>query len=116
MGTLEIRDDAVWVTHIEGDPALRARILSLEPQETIDLEVDGVVGKWEKMKTGKDGRPTSGIRPIGSMKAVWKHLRKKAGAHVEVREVVSADTYLASVASTLSEWDSPEDVLAYSGL
>ena len=116
MGILEIRDDAVWVKQIDGDPALRERILSLKPQETIDLEVDGVVGKWEKMKTGKDGRPTNGIRPIGSMKDVWKHLRKKTGAYVEVREVVSADSYLASLTSTLSEWDSPQDEQAYRGL
>lgn len=116
MGSVEICDDAVWVKHIEGDAALQDRIRSMQPSETIELEIDGIVGKWEKMKLGKDGRPTLGIRPVGDMKEVWKHLREKPATRVKVREVVSADTYLASLTATLSEWDSPEDDRAYSEL
>lgn len=116
MATLEIQDNAVWVKHIEGDATLREHILSLEPEETIDLEVDGIVGRWEKMSVGADGRPTFGIKPTGDMKSVWKQMLKNKGARVQVREVISADTYLASLTSTLSEWDSPEDERAYNGL
>lgn len=116
MGTLEIQDNSVWVKHIEGDPSLKAHILALQPEETIDLEVDGIVGRWQKMSLGKDGRPTFGIKPIGDMKTVWTNMLKRKGKRVEVREVVSADTYLASLTSHLSEWDSAQDERAYGGL
>ena len=40
-----IRDDAIWIKHIEGNPELQERIRALKPEQTLDLEVDGVVGK-----------------------------------------------------------------------
>lgn len=116
MATVKIRDDAIWVGHIEGGLALQRRIRTLHPGESVDLEVDGVIGKWERMKDGRDGRPTYGIKPISKMREVWSRLRPQVGRIVEIREVTTDDSYLAAVQATLSEWDSPEDELAYRDL
>jgi hypothetical protein len=111
-----INDDSIWIRNIEGDPRLRERIAGLRPGEVIDLEVDGIVGKWEKMRKGRDGRPTLGIKPIAEMRSVWARLRREGKRTVGIREVVAADTYLASLTPLLSEWDTPEDEEAFRDL
>ena len=116
MGYIAIAADAIWAKQIEGGRALKQRILSLAPGDVIELEVDGIVGRWEKMRNGRDGRSTSGIKPIGPMKEVWKALQSRRGDTVEVREVRTADAYLAALSETLSEWNSPEDEEAFSDL
>jgi hypothetical protein len=116
MAHVEINDDALWATKIEGGKALKQRILALAPGDVIDLEVDGIVGRWEKMRTGRDGRATPGIKPIGPMKEVWKGLQARRGELVEVREVKTADAYLATLSSTMTEWNSPEDEEAFRDL
>lgn len=116
MATIKINDDAIWIKHIEGSEQLRQRISALRAGETLDLEVDGIVGKWERMRDGKDGRPTYGIKPVSHMKEVWARMRQQSGRIVEVREVMTADTYLASLTGTLTEWDSPQDEAAYGHL
>jgi hypothetical protein len=117
MGKVRIRDDAIWAKHIEGDPRLAERIKAMSEGQPIDLEVNGIVGRWQRMRDGKDGRPTLGIKPIAEMKDVWARFRREAsGKVVDVREVRIADSYLASVEMTLSEWDSPEDETAYRDL
>lgn len=116
MGHLLIRDDAIWAKHIDGDAELRARISDLHQEDTIDLEVDGVVGTWAKMKDGRDGRPTSGIRPVGRMRAVWSRMQSRRGEVVPIREVTECDAYLRALRPLLSEWDSPEDEEAFRDL
>jgi hypothetical protein len=116
MGYLEICDDAIWATQIEGSKALTQKILSLAQGEVVELEIDGIVGRWEKMRDGKDGRPTSGIKPIGPMKEIWKRFQSRRGAVVEVREVRTADAYLAALSDIMSEWNSPEDEEAFRDL
>lgn len=116
MAYVSITDDAIWAKQIEGGKALRERILSLSPGESIELEVDGIVGRWEKMKKGKDGRLTTGIKPIGPMKDVWKRFQARRGKIVEVREVRTADAYLAALTDTLAEWNTPEDEEAFRDL
>jgi hypothetical protein len=116
MAYVEICDDAMWASQIEGGKALKDRILSLAPGEVIELEVDGIVGRWERMRNGTDGRPTKGIKPIGPMKEVWKRLQSRRGEVVEIREVRTADAYLAALSNTLSEWNSPEDEEAFGDL
>ncbi len=112
-----IRDDAIWIKHIEGNPELQERIRALKPEQILDLEVDGVVGKWARMRDGRDGRPTYGIKPVSQMREVWKRMRAaKTGQMVPICEVVSADRYLSSLAATLDEWNSPEDTEAYRDL
>ena len=81
----EIRDYVIWSKHLHGDLRLPARIEALDAGETIELEVDGVRGTWRKMDQGKDGRPTPGIRPLGSAQAFWRELYKsRRGAVVSV--------------------------------
>ena len=108
MGKVKISDNSIWLKHIEGDSRLVARLDRLKSGQTIDLEVDGVVGRWERMRDGRDGRPTAGIKPIDAMREVWKRLQDERGRVVEMREVGS-DSYLAALVPLLSEWDSPED-------
>lgn len=83
-----IRDYVIWSKHLHGDLSLPARIEALEAGETIELAVDGVPGTWTKMARGKDGRPTPGIRPVGSAQAFWRELyEKRRGKEVSVRSV-----------------------------
>ena len=116
MGYVRLNDDAIWVRRIEGDKALREEILALPGGVRIELEVDGVTGTWEKMKDGKDGRPTNGLRPIGPMRDVWKSMQARRGDWLEIRKMVCIDPYLMMVESTLTEWNSPEDDEAYRDL
>jgi hypothetical protein len=117
MGKVRINDDAIWLKHIEGDAGLGNRIRSMRAGDLVDLEVNGIVGRWQRMRDGRDGRPTFGIRPVAEMREVWTRLRKTStGELVSVREVMTADSYLAALRPLLSEWDSPEDELAYRDL
>ena len=116
MGHLQIRDDAIWARHIDGNSDLRKRILELGPEDTIELVVDGVVETWVKMKDGRDGRPTSGIRPVGAMRAVWKRMQARRDEVVPIREVKTADATLRALRPLLSEWDTPEDDEAFRDL
>jgi hypothetical protein len=116
MAYVAIRDDTMWANHIEGGKVLKERIISLAPGEVIELEVDGIVGNWEKTRVGKDGRPQQSIKPIGNMKKVWKRFQSRRGEVVEIREVRTADAYLAALSNTLSEWNSPEDEEAFCDL
>lgn len=116
MAKVKISDESIWTKHIEGDSKLKERVLGLKAGELLDLEVDGVVGRWERMKDGKDGRPTFGIKPVDAMRQVWAHMRKQTGRIIEVREVLVADSYLAALSSTMDEWNSPEDEIAYRDL
>ena len=52
MPFVTIRDDSLWASHIEGGAGLQKRIHSLSAGELIELEVDGVVGTWEKTRVG----------------------------------------------------------------
>jgi hypothetical protein len=117
MPVIRISDESIWLKHIEGDKALRERIRNLAPEEVLDLEVNGVVGKWARMKDGKDGRPTWGIKPVGEMRLVWTRMRQQqTGKIVTIREVTMADSYLVALSDTLDEWSSQEDELAYADL
>lgn len=116
MPTTRINDDTIWVKNIEADQQLRERIMRLKPGETIDLEVDGIVGKWERMRDGRDGRPTYGLKPVAEMRAIWARMQARRGEYVRIRETAGADAYLAALPPTLSEWESAEDEEAYRDL
>jgi hypothetical protein len=119
MGRLEIRDHAIWMKHIEGDPAIVARIMQLPQNAPITLQVDGKPVLFRKMRDGGDGRPTQGIRPDESFKEFWNELyQQRRGELVELalNDIAPPDPYLASIAAMLNEWDSPEDNEAYNGL
>lgn len=117
MPSVEIRDNNLWAKHIQGGALLRDRILSLKPGEVIELEVAGVVGAWEKTRVGKDGRAQEAVKPIGNMKKIWDRFQSRRGEIVEIREIRTADSYLAAVSDLLAdEWNSPEDEEAFRDL
>jgi hypothetical protein len=116
MGYIKICDDTLWAKHIEGDSALRDRIVNLPAGAVIDLEVDGIVGHWEKARDGRDGRPTAAVKPVGPMRDIWKRFQARRGEIVAIRETRTADNYLKALSATLSEWNSPEDEEAFRDL
>lgn len=116
MATVSVRDDAIWLKHIEGDRHLLKHLEALEPGQIVDLEVDGVLGQWQRMRHGRDGRPTYGIRPVGPMREVWARLRPQIGRRIQISEPGLGDSYLVGLEETLSEWNSAEDEVAYRDL
>lgn len=115
-GSIRIEDHAIWVKSVH-DADLRSHIVALRDDEEIELDVGGVVGRWKKMRTGKDGRPTNGLRPVGAMKEIWQDwYRNRRGARVEIRKVDLADDYLAAGSELFSEWLSAEDEEAFRDL
>jgi hypothetical protein len=119
VGYVRLNDDAIWASRIEGDDVLRAQILTLAAGESIELEVDGNVGTWVRMRDGRDGRPTFGLRPVGPMRDIWKSMQARRGEVLKVRRAVRGGdlNYLRMIQQSLAEeWDSPEDDEAYRDL
>ena len=117
MATMIIRDDALWARHIEGDPVLVERIRSLPADDPIVLRVEGLPIRFRKMKDGRDGRATDGVKPDPDFADVWHRLQARRGAMITVEpEPRQADPYLLSLTATLTEWNSLEDAAAYDGL
>lgn len=113
-----IRDYVIWSKHLHGDLSLPARIEALDAGETIELAVDGVPGTWTKMARGKDGRPTPGIRPVGSAQAFWRELyEKRRGKEVSVRPIADDKPVIyPALARTPEEREAAIDrMLALSG-
>lgn len=119
MGRMQVRDNAVWAKHIEGAPEIVRTILELKAETPITLRVDGKPVRFVKMRDGKDGRKTNGLRPDKAFKPFWDAMQSRRGEIVEVhldRDGPQSDPYLASISTLLSEWDSVEDAEAYDGL
>jgi len=76
MATTTVSDYVIWTKHIHGDAGLADDIARLAAGETIDLRIDSVDGTWRKMDDGRDGRPTSGLRPLGRTLTFWNGLYK----------------------------------------
>jgi hypothetical protein len=116
MERLEIADVAIWFKHVHAKDLLE-KLHSLEPEGEILLSVDQVIGRWCRMKTGKDGRPVHAIRPVGPMRLVWNDWYKsRKGERVEVQAVSLADDFLSATASLMSEWSSDDDESAFHDL
>lgn len=114
--TVPIEDHAIWFKHVRSRTLLE-RLTKLRDEEEINLEISGVVGRWKRMRTGKDGRRTDAIKPEGAMKSVWNDwFRTRKGEVVTLREAVLADDYLALGSKLFSEWNSPEDEAAFRDL
>jgi len=91
MGTVKIVDSVIWVKHIEEDEPLTHRIMSMTEGEIIELEVDGFVGFWRKMKNGKDGRQTTGIKPLCEAHKHWQSAQLRRDMIVPIREITDWD-------------------------
>lgn len=92
VATVEVRDNSLWTSHIRGDEALKAMLNRLRGQSQIELAVDGFHGTWQKMDDGRDGRPTTGLKPVvGPAKAHWDALlRDELGNLVTIALVSTA--------------------------
>lgn len=116
MAFMEIRDSAMWIKHL-GDAELGGQLSGLAAGSELELEVDGIIGRWQRMKDGSDGRPTLGLRPVGSMGQVWSRwYQSRRGEMVSVRLPMTADRWLQAAASTFHEWNSAEDEAAFGDL
>ena len=116
MSNAEITDFVVWFKNIHSADLLR-QLGSLAPEEQLTLMADDVVGPWQRMKAGADGRPTLGIKPVGSMKKVWSEwFRTRRGERITLKPVIASDDYLTATAALFSEWTSPEDEAAFRDL
>jgi hypothetical protein len=116
MDKLEISGVAIWFKHVHAKDLLR-RLQALAPEDEIVLSVDRVVGRWQRMRTGKDGRAVYAIRPVGPMKQVWNDwYRSRKGETVEAHAVELADDFLAATAGLMSEWSSEDDESAFRDL
>ncbi|MBB5276778.1 hypothetical protein HNR26_002856 [Rhizobium rosettiformans] len=116
MPRVRISDVAIWFKHVES-PELRRRLLALREEEAIHLETDGVIGRWVRMKTGRDGRLTDAIRPEGGMKDLWASWYKtRRGEEIVLREVLLTDAEFAKPAMQFPEWASQEDEEAFRDL
>ena len=91
VATVEVRDHSLWTSHIRGDDALMAMLNGLRGQSQIELKVDDFHGTWQKMDDGRDGRPTTGLKPVGPAQAHWHALlRDKLGSTVTIARVSTA--------------------------
>lgn len=114
---IEIRDDVIWAKQLRADAHLYDTIIRLEDDETIRLDVNGISGSWRKMKTGRDGRPTLGIKPVGAMADVWRRLQAKRGGYVNIGwPDDEGDEFLRLADKTFIEWYSAEDEEAFRDL
>jgi hypothetical protein len=114
--TVDIRDHAVWFKHIDSAELVKS-LEALDADEVLTLQADDVVGEWQRMEQGADGRPTPGIKPIGPMKEVWgKWYRNRRGDRITLRRVTKADEYLTATAKLFSEWSGDEDEAAFRDL
>lgn len=84
MATMIIRDDALWARHIEGDPELAQRIRALPENDAIVLRVEGRTIRFRKMRDGRDGRPTDGLKPDPDFLTIWRGLQARRGTLVTV--------------------------------
>jgi hypothetical protein len=116
MPTLTIRDNAVWIKHIEADETTINLLSQWPAGSRIHMEVDGVKGEWEKMADGLDGRPTNGIKPVGAMRSHWQNMQDRRGEIVTFQILERKDTYLPAVQAMLTEWESAEDESAFRDL
>lgn len=102
MGIVQIRDNSLWIKHIEHDEQLVAYLSSLKEEETALLEIEGFVGPWRKMRDGADNRPTNGYKPIEETAAFWSEAQSRRGAWVPIKLAeASANIATPTVGSVL---------------
>ena len=89
MAQVEVKDRAIWIGHIHGDPQLATRLAALGPGQTVRLRVDGKPGVWSKMRDTEPRnakrRPTPGLKPVAEIKDYWRRLfETRRGELVEI--------------------------------
>lgn len=82
--SVEVRDHALWINHIQGDPEVAAWLKAIPGGATVELKVDGVCSVWRKMEDGTDGRPTAGLTPVTEPgRSAWHRLQSRRGQSVD---------------------------------
>ena len=117
MGSVTVSDVAIWAKHVHGDPAIAEFILGMDAGQTLHLKIDGVAGVWRRMADGKDGRPTLGLRPLGTARDHWQKLyreRRKDLVPIEI-DVGPAGT-IPIVPSPASEAERQAAIESFLGL
>ena len=95
MAHTVVRDVVIWTKHVHGGDTAQ-RLSGLPGDTEVTLIVDGVRGRWCKMRDGKDGRPTAGLRPVGRAQSFWRSLfESRRGESVSIELEASADVGLA---------------------
>lgn len=116
MATFLNNDDAIWLKNVNADANALALLRQIPAGTSLKLEIEGVVGNWERMANGKDGRPTLGLKPVGETLKFWKSMKSRRGEYLELKVIDPRDSYLQDVQKTLSEWESEEDEIAFNDL
>ncbi len=111
-----VTDVVLWIKHLD-DARMRSDLESLASEQELTLQVDEITGRWCRMKTGSDGRPTLGLRPVGPMRDIWmRWFTEEKGKVVTVRPVNGSDDLTNAATALMVEWSSPEDNRAFAGL
>jgi hypothetical protein len=80
---VQIRDDSLWISHVEGNDALRNQLAAVPPQARVTLRVGGRPQVFVKMRKGAQG-----LVPVDGRRGVWGELyRERPGAVVEIEAV-----------------------------
>jgi hypothetical protein len=84
-GQVQVRDHALWISHIAGADELARWLEAIPAGGDVDLIVDGVRGAWRKMADGKDGRSSQGLLPVlPNSKRHWHGLQQDRGRFVTI--------------------------------
>lgn len=89
MSTIKIADICLWPAHIDGNPELRERLISLADGELVVLKIGKTSGTFRKMVQGKNPRPTSGLKlACDATRAWWTVMfSEQKDARLPIREV-----------------------------
>ena len=71
---LEVKDVVIWIKHIHGNAGTRDDLMARDAGDLAMISIEGTKCAFEKMADGKDGRPTSGYKPVGKTREFWKDL------------------------------------------
>ncbi len=85
LGCLEIRDNNIWIKQIYEGESLQNYLSNIKQNTIVNLEIDGVSCKWAKMRDGRNGIKTRGIRPVGKSKDLWVKLQERRGELVTIK-------------------------------
>ena len=89
MSLVEIRDHAIWIRHIHENEVLKTVLSDLSAGGLIELRIDGYRGMLKKMEDGNDGRPTAGIKGLGTARDHWHGLQDRRGDLVSIEFVAA---------------------------
>jgi hypothetical protein len=100
MGKVKVVDDLIVLDRIEQDEPLKRRLRALSSGTGIDLDVNGVVGRWERTVVDIEGQWRDALRAAG------KVYPAPSAPPVEVRALPGSNN-LATFGQRQLLWDIP---------